>query len=134
MVKLLVIFVVGIIVVDLAMASDKPEAMVVERCSSSTSSCSTPSPTEVEAVQIRKLGPSMAPESEKKWRSEIHEERTDNYNSVKQKKHSQHSIDKSITGGGVILGGLATTFLVAVFCYIRATARHHKNGDSPSSP
>ncbi|XP_052174331.1 uncharacterized protein LOC127789500 [Diospyros lotus] len=31
--------------------------------------------------------------------------------------------DKSVAGGGVILGGLATTFLVAVFCYIRATRR-----------
>lgn len=40
---------------------------------------------------------------------------------VKKKQH--HSMDKSIAGGGVILGGLATTFLVAVFCYIRATGR-----------
>lgn len=34
------------------------------------------------------------------------------------------SLDKSIAGGGVILGLLATTFLVALFCYIRATRRH----------
>ncbi|GKV05916.1 hypothetical protein SLEP1_g17865 [Rubroshorea leprosula] len=34
------------------------------------------------------------------------------------------SLDKSIAGGGAILGGLATTFLVALFCYIRATRRH----------
>lgn len=40
------------------------------------------------------------------------------------KQHSHSSVDKSVTGGGVILGGLATTFLVAVFCYIRATGRH----------
>ena len=39
-----------------------------------------------------------------------------------QKHH--HSMDKSVAGGGVILGGLATTFVVAVFCYIRATGRH----------
>ncbi|KAJ6425384.1 hypothetical protein OIU84_026034 [Salix udensis] len=39
-----------------------------------------------------------------------------------------HSADKSIAGGGVILGGLATTFLVAVFCYIRATGRHKAGG------
>ncbi|XP_050116518.1 uncharacterized protein LOC126594317 [Malus sylvestris] len=39
-----------------------------------------------------------------------------------QKHH--HSMDKSVAGGGVILGGLATTFLVAIFCYIRATAKH----------
>ncbi|PPE00325.1 hypothetical protein GOBAR_DD02636 [Gossypium barbadense] len=38
--------------------------------------------------------------------------------------HHHHSMDKSVAGGGVILGGLATTFLVAVFCYIRATGRH----------
>lgn len=35
-----------------------------------------------------------------------------------------HSFDKSMVGGGVILGGLATTFLVSIYCYIRATARH----------
>ncbi|EEF27931.1 uncharacterized protein LOC8259338 [Ricinus communis] len=35
-----------------------------------------------------------------------------------------HSIDKSVAGGGVIIGSLATTFLVAIFCYIRATRRH----------
>lgn len=46
-------------------------------------------------------------------------------------KH-HHSIDKSVAGGGVILGGLATTFLVAVFCYIRAT-RRHKNDNAASS-
>ncbi|XP_007026874.2 PREDICTED: uncharacterized protein LOC18597662 [Theobroma cacao] len=39
-----------------------------------------------------------------------------------QKHH--RSVDKSVAGGGVILGGLATTFLVAVICYIRATGRH----------
>ncbi|KAL2320086.1 hypothetical protein Fmac_029055 [Flemingia macrophylla] len=42
---------------------------------------------------------------------------------LKQHNH-HHSLDKSIAGAGVILGGLATTFLVSVFCYIRATARH----------
>jgi hypothetical protein len=39
-----------------------------------------------------------------------------------RKRH--HSVDKSVAGGGVILGGLATTFLMAVVCYIRATRRH----------
>lgn len=33
-------------------------------------------------------------------------------------------VDKSVAGGGIILGGLGTIFLVAVFCYIRATRRH----------
>jgi hypothetical protein len=40
------------------------------------------------------------------------------------RRQHHHSVDKSVAGGGVILGGLATTFLVAVFCYIRATGRH----------
>ncbi|KAK3226275.1 hypothetical protein Dsin_006137 [Dipteronia sinensis] len=39
-------------------------------------------------------------------------------------KKNHHSADKSVAGGGVILGGLATTFFVALFCYIRATGRH----------
>ncbi|CAI9098326.1 OLC1v1034948C1 [Oldenlandia corymbosa var. corymbosa] len=34
-----------------------------------------------------------------------------------------HSVDRSVAGGGVILGGLATTFLVAIIWYIRATRR-----------
>ncbi|ESW05979.1 hypothetical protein PHAVU_010G009300 [Phaseolus vulgaris] len=41
---------------------------------------------------------------------------------TKQQHH--HSFDKSIAGAGVILGGLATTFLVSVFCYIKATGRN----------
>ncbi|KAI9079586.1 hypothetical protein K1719_038413 [Acacia pycnantha] len=125
MVKLFVLcFLLGNIAVDLAMASDnKTEAMVVERCSSA--SCSNPSTTEAPSVLLtRKLGPpSMAPESDN--------------SGVEEKKHSHakhSSTDKSIAGGGVILGGLATTFLVSVFCYIKATARsHHNNEDSPSS-
>lgn len=44
------------------------------------------------------------------------------------KKQQHHSVDKSVAGGGVILGGLATTFLVAIVRYIRATGR--KNADS----
>ncbi|CAI9780111.1 unnamed protein product [Fraxinus pennsylvanica] len=45
--------------------------------------------------------------------------------------HHHHSIDKSVAGGGVILGGLATAFLVAVFCYIRATGRKIVEPGSP---
>ncbi|GER54393.1 F3L24.15 protein [Striga asiatica] len=37
--------------------------------------------------------------------------------------HHHHRADKSIAGGGVIIGGLVTTFLVTVFCYLRATRR-----------
>lgn len=42
-------------------------------------------------------------------------------------KHHQHRgsvLEESVAGGGVIVGGLATTFLVAIFCYIRATRRN----------
>uniref|UniRef100_A0A7N0U5Q9 Uncharacterized protein n=1 Tax=Kalanchoe fedtschenkoi TaxID=63787 RepID=A0A7N0U5Q9_KALFE len=38
-------------------------------------------------------------------------------------KKRSRGVDTSVAGGGVILGGLATTFLVAIFCYIRATKR-----------
>ncbi|CAN8270025.1 unnamed protein product [Cochlearia groenlandica] len=38
--------------------------------------------------------------------------------------HHHSTVDRSVAGGGVILGGLATVFLVAVFCYIRATRKH----------
>lgn len=56
----------------------------------------------------------------------------DNDDEIKINKHHHDSIDKSIFGGGVILGGLATTFFVAIFCYIRATRR--KTNVEPSSP
>uniref|UniRef100_A0A6M2EG69 Transmembrane protein n=1 Tax=Populus davidiana TaxID=266767 RepID=A0A6M2EG69_9ROSI len=36
-----------------------------------------------------------------------------------------HSSDKSVAGGGVILGGLVTAIFAAVFCYIRVTRRRH---------
>lgn len=38
--------------------------------------------------------------------------------------HHHSTVDRSVAGGGVILGGLATTFLVVVFCYLRATRKH----------
>ncbi|ESW21924.1 hypothetical protein PHAVU_005G111100 [Phaseolus vulgaris] len=34
-----------------------------------------------------------------------------------------HSTDKSVAGGGVILGGLVTVTFAAVFCYIRITRK-----------
>lgn len=34
-----------------------------------------------------------------------------------------HSTDKSVAGGGVILGGLVTVTFAAVFCYIRVTRK-----------
>lgn len=50
-----------------------------------------------------------------------------------RRPHHGSSVDKSVAGGGVILGGLATTFFVAVFCYIRAT-RRSKIRPQPTSP
>ncbi|KAL3536449.1 hypothetical protein ACH5RR_004910 [Cinchona calisaya] len=46
-------------------------------------------------------------------------------------KQHHHSFDKSVAGGGVILGGLGTTFLVAVVCYIRVTRRKNTEPASP---
>ncbi|KAK7263570.1 hypothetical protein RJT34_31162 [Clitoria ternatea] len=34
-----------------------------------------------------------------------------------------HSTDKSVAGGGVIIGGLVTAIFAAIFCYIRVTRR-----------
>ncbi|KAI4322588.1 hypothetical protein L6164_022265 [Bauhinia variegata] len=34
-----------------------------------------------------------------------------------------HSTDKSVAGGGVIIGGLVTAICAAVFCYIRVTRK-----------
>lgn len=47
--------------------------------------------------------------------------------------HHHHPFDKSMAGGGVILGGLATTFLVAVYCYIKATSKHNKLDNTTTS-
>lgn len=49
------------------------------------------------------------------------------------KKHHRDSVDKSIAGGGVILGGLVATFLFAIFRYIRATRRNSATSP-PNSP
>ncbi|KAL6501398.1 hypothetical protein OROGR_026531 [Orobanche gracilis] len=82
--------------------------------------------------------PSEAPQSEKKMHAsfegsipyhpktsvEPHDEVLGSQGQVHLLKQHHHSFDKSIAGGGVILGGLATTFLVSVFCYIKATGRH----------
>ncbi|GAV71164.1 hypothetical protein CFOL_v3_14658 [Cephalotus follicularis] len=35
----------------------------------------------------------------------------------------RHRSDRSVAGGGVIIGGLVTTIFAAVFCYIRVTRR-----------
>ncbi|CAN0914699.1 hypothetical protein LINGRAHAP2_LOCUS28709 [Linum grandiflorum] len=41
---------------------------------------------------------------------------------AKEHRKRQH-IDKSVAGGGVILGGLITAVCMAVFCYIRVTRK-----------
>ncbi|KAF7141359.1 hypothetical protein RHSIM_Rhsim06G0154900 [Rhododendron simsii] len=37
--------------------------------------------------------------------------------------HAHHAPDKSVAGGGVIIGGLVTAVFAAVYCYIRVTGR-----------
>lgn len=48
--------------------------------------------------------------------------------SVEQIVHTEshhHSSDKSVAGGGVIIGGLATVTFAAVYCYIQVTRRRN---------
>ncbi|KAB5512883.1 hypothetical protein DKX38_029911 [Salix brachista] len=47
-----------------------------------------------------------------------------------RKLGKHHSSDKSVAGGGVILGGLVTAIFAAVFCYIRVTRKRngHQGG------
>lgn len=57
----------------------------------------------------------------------------DEHNGITQEQDKHHhSIDKSICGGGVILGGLATTFFVAIGCYIRVTRRKYSKPSAPT--
>lgn len=42
---------------------------------------------------------------------------------VVRKISKHHSTDKSVAGGGVIIGGLVTAIFAAVYCYIRVTRR-----------
>ncbi|CAI9787590.1 unnamed protein product [Fraxinus pennsylvanica] len=41
----------------------------------------------------------------------------------KEENEVHHSSDKSVAGGGVIIGGLVTAIFAAVYCYIRVTRR-----------
>ncbi|KAH7866428.1 hypothetical protein Vadar_020245 [Vaccinium darrowii] len=76
-----------------------------------------------------RLSPSEAPQRAKELSGSNQQREVGQGQQVHiMKKQRHHSIDKSVAGGGVILGGLATTFLVVVFRYIRATRR--KNADS----
>ena len=132
----------------LAMASAKAQIMAPASSPSSKSE----NLHNAEAPMIRKLGkhqpevavnsygvpgglsPSEAPETKEKRQymeeaagtSSVQTDPIEEQGILPRKlhHHDHHSVDKSVAGGGVILGGLATTFLVAVFCYIRATGRH----------
>ncbi|KZV38267.1 hypothetical protein F511_36502 [Dorcoceras hygrometricum] len=42
-----------------------------------------------------------------------------------RKVGKHHSSDKSLAGGGVIVGGLVTAIFAAVYCYIRVTRKHN---------
>lgn len=83
------------------------------------------------------LSPSEAPTIKAKLHLHYNKANTQNSESVQEihmKKPQEHgSGDKSIAGGGVILGGLATTFLIAIFLYIRATRRNSAN-PQPGTP
>ncbi|XP_055801902.1 uncharacterized protein LOC129871063 [Solanum dulcamara] len=43
-------------------------------------------------------------------------------NNILKLRH-HHSTDKSVAGGGVIIGGLVTAIFAAVYCYIRVTRK-----------
>ncbi|KAL9995028.1 hypothetical protein Hdeb2414_s0846g00953551 [Helianthus debilis subsp. tardiflorus] len=87
-----------------------------------------------EAPKIRKLGkhhviksepPTTRPSSDHEENSGSMVEEEDGM--YLEKHHHHHhrsdSVDKSIAGGGVILGGLVMAFVVSIVCYIRATRR-----------
>lgn len=42
---------------------------------------------------------------------------------VARKLAKHHSTDKSVAGGGVIIGGLVAAIFAAVYCYIRVTRK-----------
>ncbi|GAV65452.1 hypothetical protein CFOL_v3_08967 [Cephalotus follicularis] len=124
--------------IGLAITTEMGQAIVQEIAPS----YSNPPVYQAEAPMIRKLGkqhpkmvkslgaPSVSPSEEPQ---EMHstEGAMENLSTVHGQdiilKKNHHSVDKSVAGGGVILGGLATTFLVAVFCYIKATATGRHN-------
>ena len=141
----------------LAQAHEKAQTQtMVQSSSEPPSNQPAPSPYKAITTMTRKLGkhqpkvtkasnepPSPSPSKENAESSKEtglhetplveHNEDIHVHNVQLSKQHHHHSIDKSVAGGGVILGGLATTFLVAVFCYIRATGRHKNDNASSSS-
>ncbi|AAF14026.1 hypothetical protein AtNW77_Chr3g0164511 [Arabidopsis thaliana] len=79
--------------------------------------------SEAEPPATRKLGRHEWPGEEAEAPEVSHLEET------VRRGHHHSTVERSVAGGGVILGGLATTFLVVVFCYIRATRKHKPNYD-----
>lgn len=59
--------------------------------------------------------------SREEGKSKAEEEVAEAPHNRRMGKH--HSTDKSVAGGGVILGGLVTATFAAVFCYIRVTRK-----------
>lgn len=127
----------------LAMANGKTHI----QSSSSTLLPSPPAPSPAdEATMIRKLGkhqpkmtkfsdpPALSPSKEttSSEQTPMVAVTEENFSIEIHHRKPHHSVDKSVAGGGVILGGLATTFLVAIFCYIRATKRSHKAAEIAS--
>ncbi|KAF3508255.1 hypothetical protein F2Q69_00024314 [Brassica cretica] len=77
----------------------------------------------------RKLGGEDGPREEAEAPEILNSEET------VRRGHHHSTVDRSVAGGGVILGGLATTFLVVVFCYLRATRKHKPNfADETGTP
>ncbi|VVA96969.1 unnamed protein product [Arabis nemorensis] len=79
--------------------------------------------SEAEPPVARKLGGHDWPSTEAEAPEVSHLEET------VRRGHHHSTVDRSVAGGGVIIGGLATTFFVAVFCYIRATRKQKPNYD-----
>lgn len=50
----------------------------------------------------------------------------------RKRKQHHHSTDKSVAGGGVIIGGLVAAFFATVFAYIRVTRRSRESSQSKS--
>lgn len=143
MAKFLLCLILADAFVFLTMASERAQTMVQTNAAPS-SKTPAPSPSNkgrdlynAEAPTIRKLGkhqpeneeaksyttPGLGP-TEKMQSLEAASSSIQSQEILLRKHSRHHSVDKSIAGGGVIIGGLATTFMVAVFCYIRATGRH----------
>lgn len=80
------------------------------------------------------ISPSEPPLNQEPVTAQKQNQESQNMTMENGKHHHQHSsVDKSVAGGGVILGGLAATLLVAIGCYIRATRRKKVEPTSPSS-